>query len=156
MPNKRGSLRVYKESYPDELVELMANGALDCEVFAKWNICKDTFYRWINENADFKAAYEEGLPKCEAWWIDWGRRGMKGEIKGFTFNAWIAFMNNKFKWAKISQESQNVINNVTISNLNVLQQKSNLDLVEYIKMTVERNKDVIECPYIKIEADESK
>ena len=69
MTIKRGRPTKYKTSFCDALIDQMSQGALNEEIFASWSISKDTFYRWINEHEDFKAAYEIGMPLCEAWWI---------------------------------------------------------------------------------------
>lgn len=128
---KAGRPTVYQDTYPTELVELMTTGALDCNICAHWDISRDTFYRWLNEKPELRAAHNRGLEKCEAWWVSKGMAGMDGAVKGFSFNAWIAFMNNKFKWAKNAADS-GTTNNIQIGNINLLQNKSKDDLVEYI------------------------
>ena len=147
----------YDPSYCEKLIDLMANGALDCECFAYWNVNKSTFYDWINKYPDFREAHEQGLPKCEAWWIDWGKKGMRGEVKGFSFNAWIAFMNNKFKWAKNAMQDQQstTTNNISINNMNVLQHKSAAELIDVIQGYAQKNSDLIDVKFIDDESNKS-
>lgn len=133
--NPVGRPSIYKpEEHPQQLLELMATGAKDCDVYAKWDISKDTFYRWLREHPEFKEAYEKGLPKAQSVWEDVGKQGMMGHIKGFNFNAWIAFMNNKFGWTPKNQEG--TTNNINIGNVNVFQSKSKEELIDYISTSV--------------------
>ena len=145
----------YQDDYPEQLKVMMADGALDCNICTKWSISRDTFYRWIRENPKLKEAHDVGLMACESWWVDWGMQGMRGDIKGFSFNAWIAFMNNKFKWAKNAlTDPSNVTNNISITgNINVLNQLPREDLISQIQMLGNKNKDILNLEYIEIKSD---
>lgn len=121
---------VYKDTYPDELVKLMDEGKLDFEVFAEWDICKDTFYRWLNEYPDLKEAYDRGYAKCYRWWMTKGREKFAAsDDKGFKY--WIAVMNNKF-W--LLPDSKNTTN-INIQNMNILElkQKTSEQLKQFIQ-----------------------
>jgi hypothetical protein len=87
---------IYEESHPEKLLELLKLGKLDCEIAASFGISTRTMLRWKDEHDNFKSAYELGKPACEAWWIEFGKTGMSGKVKGYNFNSWVAFMNNKF------------------------------------------------------------
>lgn len=114
----------------------MAEGALDCEIAAKWDISRDTFYRWKREYPEFKEAHEKGLVKCEAWWLKNARAMLSGELTGkHSFNAFIAIVNNKFGWK--DKESVVTNNQINISNINVLQTKSPTELLEFIHDKIE-------------------
>lgn len=126
----RGRPTVYKDTMPTELIRMMAQGMLDCEIYAEWSISKETFYVWLREKPEFKEAYDIGLPKCEAWWTAYGRQAMiDGNDKGFKH--WIAVMNNKHKWA--GDRSNAPTNNIQIGNINVLNNKSDQELIEFIQ-----------------------
>src|SRR5687767_7641453 len=89
----------YVQSHPQRLLELMELGKLDCQIFAEFKISKDTYWRWMKEEPEFKKAHELGKPRCEAWWVTkmvdcW----QNGDDKGFKYC--IAIMNNKFGWGK--------------------------------------------------------
>lgn len=162
-PRKRGRPSKYKnglvteptyvESHPQKLLELMAQGYLDCQIFAYFNVCKDTFYRWLNEHDDFRQAYDIGLPKCEAYWVKRIQdRFEAGDDKGFKYC--ISIMNNKFNWGK--EESRATNQSITIGNINVLQQKSRGDLLEYIQDALIRNKDVIDVNLLEVHEESRK
>lgn len=118
------------EYHPKELLKLMASGAKDCIVWAALEISKDTYYRWLRQFPEFKEMHEKGLPLCERMWELKGEELMaKGDNK--AFNYWIAFMNRKFGWAtRGGSEGNTQINNI---NVNVLSDKSNAELIEFIK-----------------------
>ena len=136
--------RVYKSSYPEELLELMKQGALDCEIFAHWGISKDTFYRWLKEYSKLKEAHDSGLPLCEAWWIAKGKKFME-EGNNKAFNFWISLMNNKFKYSH--KESGNIDKQININSMTILQDKSPQELIEYIQSTTK------ELPLIELQVD---
>jgi len=147
MPNRKGSYRKYKEEYADQMYKLMSSeGALDCHLCKKFKISGKTFYKWLDEIEEFKEAHEKGLPACEAWWVDKGMEGMQGKVKGFNAMTWIMFMNNKFKWSRNSGEQGN--QTININQVNVLQDKSREGLINYIRKSIENNKDVIDVELI--------
>ncbi len=120
----------YKASLCKDLVNMMAAGKKDCQIFAEWGLGRATFYKWLREIPEFKEAHDIGLELAEKWWEDEGKRLMlSGDSKAFNF--WIAFMNRKFGWSKnnTNSESQTQIN---INNMNVLNTKSTEDLEAFI------------------------
>jgi hypothetical protein len=54
------------EYHPQKVLEYMSQGMLDCEIYAEFDISKNTFIRWKKEYPEFNEAYEKGLPKCES------------------------------------------------------------------------------------------
>lgn len=144
-----GRPSVYKDTYPDELVDLMALGRLDVQIYAKWDVSKDTFYRWLNEKPELREAHNRGLAKCEAWYICKAQEALEaGDDKGFKY--FISLMNNKFGWEKGSKgEGNTTTNNIQIGSMNVLQQKSRTDLLDYIKTALGKNSDIIDVELIE-------
>ena len=141
----------YKKEMPDQLIELMAQGKLDVQIYAQWNISKDTFYTWLNEYPDLKEAHNQGLAKCEAWYAEKAQQAMNDrDDKGFKY--FISIMNNKFGWEKGNKAEGGTTNNIQIGNMNVLQQKSRTDLLDYIKTAIDKHQDVLNVEVI----DESK
>lgn len=129
---------VYNTSHPELLLQLMSEGKLDCEIYAQMGIKKDTFYRWRNEYPEFKEAFELGLPRCEAWYVEKCRDcWMRGDDKGFKY--FIGIMNNKFGWGKDEAAKGNTINNnLTINGqMNVIQQKTSDELIEMLQNDLE-------------------
>jgi hypothetical protein len=141
-PIKLGRPFTYDETlHPGNLIALMTEGALDCEIYAQWNISKMSFYRWLNEHEELKEAHEIGLSKCEAWWTKRMRERFEaGDDKGFKYC--IAIMNNKFGWEKGSKSDGNTTN-ININNMNVLENKSRDSLLEYISAKLLLHKDVL-------------
>lgn len=123
--------RVYKETYPDDLITKMADGQFDYEIYADWDISKDTFYRWLREYPDLKEAYDIGMAKCLKWWTTIGKQRCLQEVdKGFKY--WVAIMNNKFGWGK-EEGSRGTVNNTQI-NINKVEITSKED---YLKLASE-------------------
>ena len=132
----------YKNTYPDELVALMAKGLLDVQVYANWDVSKDTFYRWLNEYPELREAHNVGLAKCEAVYIYKAQDCLdKGDDKGFKY--FISLMNNKFHWEKGSKTDTTT--NITIGNMNVLQHMTREKLIQDITGQLEKHQDLIEC-----------
>ncbi len=127
---------------PDQLIEMMSVGKLDVQIYAEWGVSKDTFYTWLNEYKDLKEAHEIGLAKCEAWYASAAQRALEDrDDKGFKY--FIAIMNNKFGWEKGPPKSEGTTNNIQIGNVNLLQQKSRVDLLDYVKTAIEKHQDVL-------------
>lgn len=135
---------------PKKLVEYMGQGKLDCQIYKKFNISKETFYEWIRTKSEFKAAYEEGLPLCEAKFLEFALDKMeKGDEKGFKY--WIALMNNKFGWAKDREARGTQIN---INTMNVLSNKSDAELLEFINEKLVDNQ-IIDVQAIELKKDDT-
>lgn len=132
----------YQDNMPDDLIKLMSEGALDCEIYADWDISKDTFYRWLNEKDELKEAHQRGLAKCESWWTKRMRDCfLKGDDKGFKYC--IAIMNNKFGWEKGTKSGDGNTTNITIGNMNVLQQLGREGLIKNIKGLLDKHKEEV-------------
>lgn len=121
-----------KEYHPKDVVARMSKGHLDCQIYAAWGISKKTFYKWQHEHPEFKEAYEIGLPKCEAKWLEKGIDYMEND-KDKPFRYWIAVQNNKFGWSQDRKEMTNQTTNIHVNQLNVLQNKSQAELDEFNK-----------------------
>lgn len=133
----------YKSTYPEELIQMMEQGMLDCEIFAEWSISKDQFYTWRREIEAMEHAFQIGLPKCEAWWTRKMRECfLKGDDKGFKYC--IAIMNNKFGWEKGTKSGEGNTTNININNMNVLQQLGRDGLIKDIQLQLEKHKDIID------------
>lgn len=149
MPNKIGRPKggsIYDDTYPQKLIDMMSEGMLNCEIFAAWDIHKDTFYQWMYDHPEFKEAYEIGKPKCEAWWVRNGRDGATKGGKGFSY--WVAIMNNKFGWVPGNKQPDSQTNTtINIGNVNVLQNTT--QLIEDIKSLSHKHRDIIDIQLIE-------
>lgn len=133
----------YKDTYPDDLIKMMAKGMLDCEIYAEWDISKKTFYKWRNEIPAMEEAFDIGYPKCEAFYVRHARQCMlDGDDKGFKF--FIGLMNNKFGWDKGAKAAEGSTTNISIGNVNMLQQKDRAGLLDYIQTLTTKHQDVID------------
>jgi hypothetical protein len=138
-----GRPSTYNPESIDLMRQLLKQGALDCEICTALHISRATFYRWLNEYEDFKQAHEEGLEECEAWWTGKARECfLSRDDKGFKY--FISTMNNKFGWEKGSKGQDTTSTTINIGNMNVLQQKSRTELLDYIHASIEKHSDVIE------------
>ncbi len=138
---KVGRPAMYQEHYPEQLTALMAEGKLDVQIYAMWDISKDTFYRWLNEKDELREAHNRGMAKCESFYIAKAQAAIEaGDDKGFKY--YISLMNNKFGWEKGTKGEATT--NIQIGNINVLQQKSRGDLLEHVKALVYKHRDVID------------
>lgn len=126
----------YLSSHPEQLLAFMKAGHLDYEIYAAFNICKDTFYEWLRTHADFKKAYDIGLCHCQAFYLRHAREAMlRGDDNGSKH--FIMIMNNKFGWGK--DENNKVTNNTQINiqgNMQVLNSKSPTELLELLKSNI--------------------
>lgn len=142
----------YKKDMPDQLIELMSQGKLDVQIYSEWGISKGLFYKWLNEHEELKEAHDIGLAKCEAWYASCAQKALEDrDDKGFKY--FIAIMNNKFNWEKGSPKAEGTTNNIQIGNVNVLQQKSRADLLDYVKTAIERHQDVLNVKVIANEPE---
>jgi hypothetical protein len=136
---RKGNPTYNPDFHPDNLIERMTLGELDVQVYAAWQVSKKTFYKWLSEHEDFKEAYEIGLPACESWWLtEMKKKWQQGDEKGFKYCALI--VNTKFGYRE--NQSPSVTNNTQINiqgNMNVLQEKSRAELIDFISSGLEDN-----------------
>lgn len=137
--NRVGRPIVYRDSMCNEIIKLMAEGTVPCEVCAKWNISEEELEKWMKEHEEFKDAYNKGIAKCKAWWVDIGRQGLKGELKSFKFQLWQQFMISEFKWNKNTPDAPKETTTVNINSMNVM--NSDKQLVEFIRAKLQLHQD---------------
>lgn len=148
MSNKKGALRAYKDNFPSELYKMMRDGWLNCEVCAAWHIDPDTFYRWVNEKEEFAEAYKAGIAAKQAWWVNRGREMMEGKRKG-NDKIWKKFIESVCDDFKPAAQNTGTVNNISINNMNVLQQKSPEALTKYILDISNKHSDAIDVEFIE-------
>jgi len=153
MPRRRKVDPTYKEYdpnwHPQDLITRMSQGQFNCEIFSAWHISEATFYRWRNEHPELEEAYQQGLPACEAWWINNKFKPMvDGKLEGrHSFNATMALANAKFKYRhNETQQGNSTTNNITV---NVLSQKTQHELEEKIRENLKflSQNNIIEVDY---------
>lgn len=144
----RGTPKYRPDFHPNDLVERMARGELNTQVFAAWEISSKTFYKWLQEHEELKEAYDAGLVKCEAEWIRKGVERFDQKIdKGFKYYDLI--MNSKFNY----KNQANITNNNTINvqgDLNVLKGRSTAELEELLQDKLAKLSQYTEIPTLKV------
>lgn len=133
----------YKPEMCQEMIDMMAKGMLDVEIYAKWGISKNTFYRWIRENKEFSEAYEIGLPKCEAAFIGFLRKMATGKLEGkHSFTSIAMILNTKFKYAKVNSGSES--QTINVNTVNVFNTEDRQETIQYIMDKLTKPNEIIE------------
>lgn len=132
---------IFKESYCEEVIELMGKGFSDVAICAYWGISRDTYYRWIKEKPEFKEAVEIGQPKYQDLMEQIGFKGMMGEIRGFSSGMWQTLMKAKCKddYREDRKDSQ-VIQAQNVNILNTFAEMSTDKLIENIQTKLIKNR----------------
>ena len=68
--------------------QMAAAIGVDARTMRTW--AKRADYEGFNDSLSLARTYSE------AWWVDMGERGMRGEIKGFQYISWIFSMKARF------------------------------------------------------------
>lgn len=68
----------YKETYCNEVITHMSEGASLTSFAAEIGVCRDTISEWVATHPEFSAAVKKGKAKCAAWWEKQGRLGATG------------------------------------------------------------------------------
>jgi DNA-binding XRE family transcriptional regulator len=138
----------YEPKLADKLLEMMSQGLTKQEAAAELKISRDTMYRWAKEHKEFGESLKLGTEWSEAVNISILRQGALGKINKFNPTAFALLMNNAYGWSK-SQEG--FVNNtqININSMNILQSKSNEELLKFIedKQVALQNMGVIEADY---------
>jgi hypothetical protein len=145
----------YDPKLADALLESLSKGLTKQEAAAELKISRDTMYRWAKEHSEFGNALRTGLEWSEAVNISILRQGALGKIPKFNPTAFALLMNNTFGWSK-SQEGF-VGTQININNMNVLQNKSNDELLKFIeeKQANLQQLGIIEADYSVVESKEN-
>lgn len=146
---KYESLPYNAEIHPKQIIEILSDGDSVAGFCAPNNICRKTFYNWLDEYPEFKKAYNIGVEYAERWLTNLGKQGMKGEIPGFNATVWSMFMRNRCRMAehrtvpidfascKTSMEKVNLLDReIAAGKLTTSEAKH---LAEYIKACAEVN-----------------
>jgi len=88
----------YDPKMCEKILPFFAQGMDVPEVAKELGISKRSFYRYIEQNEEFKEAYEEGKALSEAWWHAQGRKAVSDPEHKINATIWIFAMKNKFGW----------------------------------------------------------
>lgn len=145
----------YNEGHPQRMLELFTKGSLNTQVIATLGLKKDTFYRWIREHENFKTAYEIGRARAEAFWAQ-QLQEMTIERNDRGAKACIMILNNNFGWGRDENSRSVTQNTINIQgNMNVLQQKTNQELIDVIQgdLLYLENNNILPKTEVLIEAE---
>jgi len=128
-----------KEYCPAHCVDLykkMAAGLSDTQVMAMWGKSRATFYRWLKEHPELKEAHEQGKVAFDAIHEDLGVQGMLNQ-SDINYPFWRDLGKYRHGWAeKPSAATTNT--QINIDTMNVLNEQTNEELIEYIKAQMQR------------------
>lgn len=120
-----------KDYHPQAVIKLMAEGYLDTEVMADWDISMNTFYVWKSEHKEFHEAIQIGYPKWETAWKKKGEEQAKLGNSAYS-KYWTTVMAVKAAqgWRDaIKSNTYNNTTNVKVEQMNVLNGKSETALL---------------------------
>jgi hypothetical protein len=123
---KRGKKGRPLEILPEEwmyarMSEIASEGGYVAQMLVEFDICRATFYRWVNEYPDFAEAYEKAKNHHQAFLE---REGLKLMLTGKGNATMFAiFANNRFKedYQRSASGGGGNDNQVNIGTINVLQ-----------------------------------
>jgi len=79
-----GAPTLYKPELCQALIEAGENGLTKIQFIAKIGISKETFYRWKEENPEFRKAIEVYEAKLESWYTSLVKNKMLGIAQNIT------------------------------------------------------------------------
>ena len=108
MDKNKGRPTKYRPKMCFIIEKMMKQGASQIEVMAELRICKETFYRWIDENEEFSRSLALGKLLSQAWWERTGRNNL--ENKKFNHRGWYMNMKNRFLWSDkpVNKKDENI------------------------------------------------
>jgi hypothetical protein len=121
------------------MLTLMSKGASIMETAAAMRISRDTLYRWAKENKEFGEALVQGREWSEAQNASIIKAVGVGhpEFRHANVPALRLYMQNTAGWDKDKPEFVNNRQTININNMNILQDKSDGQLLEYINNCLE-------------------
>lgn len=81
------------------MIQLYTDGASDREVCKALKSTFADFDKRYKSDTLFAQLVDYGRLAAHAWWLELGRKGASGAIKGFNFQPWYANMKNRFGWS---------------------------------------------------------
>lgn len=126
---------MYKYKFPyhcDKALKMMSEGHANCELITEFEINGDTFYDWCSRYPEFGEAVDRGREARKAFFYKKARaRWLRGSDAGYKFFEAIAKEDLNL--------SKNVVQNqVNIGNVNLLDKKSDTDLIAFIESKIGR------------------
>ncbi len=117
-----GRPSTYDESMIKTMLDAKDQGASDTQVMKMLGVCRDTFYRWLRENPEFKEAHNYAKIAEEVHWDRVGEFGIMNP-KAVNGPLYVAYMKKRFKsWqesaAPVSAQQNSInIHSMTVNNV---------------------------------------
>lgn len=142
----------YDSTYAERFLEFAKQGLSIMEIAAKLEKSRDTVYRWAKEIQEFGDAFRMGKEWSEAKNAEMIKLMALGGIPKGNVAAYQMYMRNTAGWDKFvnANGSNQTIN---INQMNVLNDKSTKELLEYISSSTEDLKDVLDITEFKLIED---
>lgn len=130
----------YEPKHCVDLTKQMAAGQSDTEVMAKWGISRSTFYRWLKEFPELKEAHETGKVMFDSIHENLGRQGML-KTMDIDYQFWRDLGKFRHGWVDKGTTATNNTQ-INIDTMNVLNQQTNEELLEYIKDNMSKHPEL--------------
>lgn len=156
--NLGGRPTKYDPKMCDMVLDFMAGGASLMECAAYLKIARDTLYQWKSKHKEFAKALQMGKEWAEAKNAQLVKAIALGQVPKANVSAYQLYMRNTHGWDK-NVNNSGVVNQTmnigSIGQMNVLQDKSTDELIEYIQDLSQDVKGVIDVTdYQEVKADE--
>ncbi len=101
------------------MLDAKDQGASDTQVMKMLGVCRDTFYRWLRENPEFKDAHAYAKIAEEVHWDRVGEFGIMNP-KAINGPLYVSYMKKRFKsWQESAAPLSAQQNSISIHNLTV-------------------------------------
>lgn len=130
----------YEPQFCVDIYKKMAAGLSDTQVMAQWGISRGTFYRWMKEYPELKEAQERGRTAFDAIHEDYGVQGMLKQ-SDIDYQFWRDLGKYRHGWAEKQSVSTNNTQ-INIDTMNVLNEQTNEELLEFIKSQMEKHPEL--------------
>lgn len=121
----------YHGEYAEDLITHMEKGICSkLELAAKFNVTERCIYIWLENNEDFKNAWDIGYPKAFSWWMSEGKKLYFKNDKGQKF--WSSCMRNFFGF-DVNESKTVTGNTINIQNNLLTGKETDQQLLEQLK-----------------------
>ena len=104
----------YRPEMCKQVIALSKEGKTITEIAVALDICRETYYQWIEEYPDFSDAHKKGRTLAQGWWEELGRECADGTKKDYSMGHYALLVSNQFG---INQKSEVKTEDVTTDSL---------------------------------------
>lgn len=144
---------VYNPQHCEELIKWMSKGLTNIQICAKLGISEKTFYDWRRDRPEFQEAFDLGDPLRFNFLMEQGDELFLKGVNDKGYKHWQKKMS--YMYRDYSPEaSLGTTNNIQIANMNVLNNKSDGELLEILNQKLEKLRMLPDPTYIEVKPDE--